>query len=639
MAQRLASLRLPAHYGPRAYARLFRKLVADTLWRYKGRAALMVGSGLVGVAFQGAAMGVAIGYAQFLQQDRTVEFAGRTFVARESIELLVVAGLAAAAFLVVAAVLSFWSQRMVLRLRLTYEEFCTTRGFQLLGLSDGLRFEHVTLSDDEKAVGRLVKKDARFLGRAVSMLAKGIVPLATLFVAAVVLFYLSPLATIVLGAVMLVSAPWLYRVNQQAAMASRDREETGDTSRREYRHVTRWLSRSPFKLSDPEGMSSSFLALDSVRASRDSYGRFLLTAQKAELVSGLASALALLVLVVALGSESLHSGAGFAELLAYLMVLVRALASFRTVNKAVSSLNRFQPQMKRYFAFLDEATEEHEVLPATSAALPRPVVQVHARPGAITSTREHVDVEASRLVALVAPVSLTRYTLPRLVRALLWKDPSEAPSVLAGSSFVTSSYGHLPGRPLYESIGLGPDVDADSLRATLSALGVGQYASTNGHVQLELFRPADEVVAETMPALSDPLETVDETVTDLVWKGLGDDAKFAFALLAAERSDADWVFIDEKSLRALDRPVRRRMLDRLADRGIFVVHPPRGPRVGAFGEEVVVALDREGVLGVGNVEWFRSNPAVADAVAAAGKTPGEGDEGMLDEEEEDEDLE
>lgn len=577
--------------GLTGYARLFFRLVADSVWRFKGTVVLMIGSGLGALAMQVGAIGVAIGYAQQLQNDETITFRGTEYVVRDSVEVLAVAAVGAGLLLMGSAVLNYLSFRWMVKLRQDYEAFSASRALARLGAASQIQFEHPDLGDDDKSITGIVRRDARFCGRTLGILSKLLMPLVTLLLAAAALAFLALFPTLIVAVIALASTPWVIRVNRQAAQSSRDLEVRNSEASQEYSRVVKWLSRSPYPLENPAGLGDSILGTESVKRLEDAYGRRLMATEKAGLVSGVASAAALIVLVVTLGTAAIRSGAGLTTLLAYLMIMGRAIASFRTVNRSLSGVNRFYPQVKRYFAFLD-ATEPG----SDGAAIPRAEVVVRTLPEHLAGSAGQQEISGPTRIALVASFPVTRYTLPRLVRLMVWDDRGVAADVTAAATFATGAYEYLPELPMRDTLGIPPDLEAADVCRELDAVGIA----------------TDDV---------DWAGLLDKPVAREHWIAIRDEAKLVFAVMNARRSNAHWVFVDEKSLKRLDAPGRAALLEGLDDRGVVIVHDPVSNRVGVYGEQHVVIVNDEGVVGVGEPSWFNDQVTTADLVATGVADP------------------
>ncbi len=74
------------------YWPIFKWMIFDSVWRFKGVVALNLITGFLGVTFQVAAIGQAIRYAKVLESGEIVRFLGYEFEPRTSWELLLVLG-------------------------------------------------------------------------------------------------------------------------------------------------------------------------------------------------------------------------------------------------------------------------------------------------------------------------------------------------------------------------------------------------------------------------------------------------------------------------------------------------------------------------------------------------------------------
>ncbi|MGH2759650.1 MAG: hypothetical protein ACRDKJ_08800, partial [Actinomycetota bacterium] len=306
------------------------------------------------------------------------------------------------------------------------------------------------------------------------------------------------------------------------------------------------------------------------------------------------------------------SGAGFGAMIVYLIALQRGLSSFRLVNQRITSTTRFYPQIKRYLSFVEtsEALLREGAKPGRPATLSLEV----ARP-ALEGSALRRDLDPPSRLGLLSPIPVDRYSLGLLVDSLFGgADNDAARYVLTSSAFATPDYELLARQPFRTSVGLPEDWDADRLLAELGALGL---------------QGAD---VQAIPALDSPCD-------DDAWRRVGEGLRFTLAALSASRSSAEWVFLDERGLGALNSKQRSALLDRLGRRVVVVVYHHRRSDPGAYGEDVVAVVDGEDLVGLGPVDWFRQNRGAAEEALLEGPLGDVRRVGFIPDDEEDDEAE
>lgn len=575
----------------RPYLQVVRTLVRDSLWRFKLSSLFVLLTGNLALALQGAALVVLLRYASLLEEDATVGYLGRNWEARTSAELLWLFAAAVALLFGLSALLTYISRTGALGLRHRYEIFCSTRALELLGLVPRVTPAEGQIVADDRTIMKLARRDARYCGRALVSLINAIVPAVTLMAVIAGLFLLELRLTLVLVAVMAVSAGFLYRVNRKGSRAGRSMEATATGAAREYKRTVGWLRGSAFpKPDDPDWLATSLTEHKKVQRHFRAYAQWLRSTENARLVSNLVAAASFVAILGVFGSQILSTGKGFGVMAVYLVALQRGMVSFRNVNQQVSGINRLYPQIKRYLAFVDTS----EALLGMSKAERPGFFRLEVTQPALDETTTAVDLDSPARIGVLAPISVNRYSLSLLVDSLFGgSDTPSARYVLRSSAFATPGYEPLAGQSFRTSVGIPAGWTRNELRRALASLA---------------FTDAD---TESLPAL-------DRSCSEDQWRLVPDGVRFALGVLSAERSTADWIFLDERGLLPLSEEQRIAILDHVMARFAVIVYHHRKPRPGNYGEGLIAVVDGQTLIGLGDVQWFRSHRPAAEAALREG---------------------
>ena len=392
------------------YFRLFRTLAVDSLWRFRYQSAWVLFAGLLGYAFEINAFGLAITYAGRLEAGETIEVLGRSMDARTSVPLLIgVAGIVLV-MLVLAALLNFGSGRAALRLRKRYEVFASHRALHRLGttLQDWSPPDEPEVSDS--TMMKVVRRDARYAGRIVVTMIGIVVPAIVALAMLIWLCVLNTLLTGILLALLIVAGVFLYITNVRAARASLAVEKATGGATRVFRQAILRLKNAAAPLpDDPEWLDEKVIRHPDVRAFLDAYEERLMATPNAAMVVNTLNAVSFFVILTVMGIEIIRGHQGWGELLLYLLALLYCLNGVKQIAARLTGINRFYPQVKRYFSFIESTTpDEERAAPARS----RLVV------GGTSEAAPAHELTPGQPLAIVGDAEPNRYTLLSLMASL-----------------------------------------------------------------------------------------------------------------------------------------------------------------------------------------------------------------------------
>jgi hypothetical protein len=339
-----------------------------------------------------------------------------------------------------------------------------------------------------------------------------------------------------------------------------------------------------------------------VRSFFDARDRRILAMQSSRLVSNVFLAIIMFIVILAMGFALIREGRGWGKLIIYLVAMQHGLFTLRSVTGALTSINRFHPQLTRYREFLelsdrhripaDEPLEQYRIC-AAEATIPGSLDQCVVRPG-------------DRLL-LLCPTEPNRYTVGFLLLTLLGGARKPLHAALHHLAFVAMRQTIAEDRPLREALGLPPQYQ----RSDLESLVAGT----------KLVEQLDE---QLPPSFDEPMPAA-------AWQQVSRQLRYLLATLSViEATDAQWVFIDDWRFGQLDEAVRRRLLKRMHERLVVLVGRDVSSETLDEPSAVIIASDGT-VAGLGDRAWLARN---REAIAQLIRLDGDEARGGADDEDE-----
>lgn len=555
--------------------------MADSVLRFRKESFLVFITGLFGVSFQILTIGVVLYYAKAMEKGTLINVLFYEFNVRTSVVFLLVCGLVILFSLLLAAWLTYFSRTKSLALRRKYEEFCSKRIFILFGSSfkTWIPFEQDFNSD--KVISKLARRDARFCGRALWMVMDFVTPFIIFLVSIGALVYINPFLTFLIFVLIGISAVFLYKVSIMAAKNSSLMEKFSKPANKEYLQVIRRQKTIAVSSQEDETwLENNFFSSGAPKKFLDAYMGRLKALEYSHLISNILFAAAVFMILLILGEKIIFEGHGWEKLIVYLLALRYMITNVKQINTKVTSINRFYPQLKRYFQFLDATIrlqkKEKGIQPPKYSLL----VSVNSR---LKGTRDSFDIKEGNRIGIVCPVVLNRYTLAFLMDCMLGHSRGAVKYALGSVLFVTSKYKNYPRRSLKESFDFSSYYNSDDLRKNLEQIGLWEKYKEQ---------------------LSDNSES---PIHAEAWKSVEPDVRFALVMLNALRSDHQWLVVEEKGLGFLSDTARKFFLDQLSKRITVIVFNKDITSVGLYREDVIAVIAHDKVVGLGCTDWFREN--------------------------------
>lgn len=568
-------------------------LIGDSVLRFRRESFLILITGFFGVSFQILTIGVVLYYAKAMERGASINVIFYEFNVRTSVVFLFVCGLVILFSLLLAAWLTYFSRTRSLAFRRKYEEFCSKRIFILFGSSFKIWTPFEQDFSCDKVISKLARRDARFCGRALWMLMDFVIPFVTFLLSIGALLYINLFLTFLIFVLIGISAIFLYKVSIMAAKNSSLMERFSKPANKEYLQVIRRQKTIAVSSQEDESwLENNFFSSGAPKKFLDAYMGRLKTLEYSHLISNILFAAAVFMILLILGEKTIFEGHGWEKLIVYLLALRYMITNVKQINTKVTSINRFYPQLKRYFQFLDATIrlqkKEKGIQPPEYSLL------VSANP-AMEGTLESFDIKEGNRISIISPIMLNRYTLAFLLDSLLSPSQDAVKYALGSILFVTSRYKNYPRRSLKESFGFPSYYSSSDLRKDLEQIGLWEKYKEQ---------------------ISDNFES---PIRGEVWKHVEPDIKFALVMLNALRSNHQWLVIEEKGFGLLSDAARKFFLDQLSKRITVIVFNEDVTSIGLYQEDIIAVITQGKIIGLGYIDWFRKNQDVIKDIFHQGK--------------------
>ena len=562
------------------YSTILKLLTADSIWRFKKESFLILITSFLGVFFQIWTIGLAIYYARVLEKGENIRLFGHVFQIRTSISFLIVCGIGVLLSLLISAWLIYFSRTRSLALKRRYEEFCARRVLSLFGSSFMIWSLSGRSFSDSNIIFRLARIDSKNIGRVMWMLLDTIIPGVTLLAAIGVLFYSNAPLTFLMLVLFGISSIFQYRISVMGAKNSTLREKYARGASTEYQRII--LRQKGISIPLPENetwFGKEVFMSGHIKRFFDAQIGQLKAIENSQLVSNILFAATMFVILLTLGSSIILRGEGWGNLIVYLVALRFGLVNMKQISKKVTGINRFYPQIKRYFQFVENTT--------TPPAINGDRVNDYC----ITTSTNTIDgslasfkISKGCKVGLISSVELNRYTLVFIIDCLLGHSRQAVNNALSSIWFMTSRYEHIQGT-FRESLGLP-----------------GNYEWQ------DLCKEVEEIEAGLLDRLAAQLpNNLDEHIPPDKWNTIDKDLKYSIALLNALWSNKQWVVIEENVLQSLSDTTLNFFMNRLSDRIMVIIFYSNVANLERYRKDVITVMSKSEVIGMGSVKWFMEN--------------------------------
>lgn len=552
-------------------------MMTDSIWRFKKDSYIILLTGFFGASFQLWTIALAIYYARALEKGKIINLFGYEFQTRTSIILIFLLGMGVLFSLLLSAGLIYFSRIKTIALMRRYEEFCIKRILFLFDSCTKIWVPPDQGFGNNRTIFRLVRTDSRNNGRVLGALFVVFSTIITLLMSVSILSYINIYLTCLMFVFFGISSFFQYRINIAGIRNSTLMENYTRDAMLEYNQIVNRQKCISIPLSwDELWFERKIFSAGKIKQYIEAYIGRLKAVENSQFISNVLFAITIFVLLLALGIRIIIKGDNWSNLIVFLIALRVVLVNLKQISKQITSINRFYPQVKRYFQFI-----KHTETPAKNEYL-HPACYTVIANNPIEDSLKSWQLCGGNRLGLLSSIQLNRYTLAFIVNCLLGHSKHEEKNALGSIWFMTSNYGNIFGS-LREFLQIPPHYSWHNLREELEG--------TDLWVRLEEQLPHD----------------LEKPVSREKWNQIEPDLKAALALLNAIHSNKRWVIIEENALQFLSDITLRHFMNRLSDRIVVVVfyHNTKIPE--RYGMDVIAVLSGSNIIGLGTIEWFAKN--------------------------------
>lgn len=588
----------------RRYRLALKWIIGDAARRYKKRMILVSGAGIAGAAAQGAAFGLALGYANALEVGRTFSLGGISAAPRQDLWLLYAVGGGVTLSLFAGVGLLYYFQRGAVRLGKNYEAFCVRR---TLALASHLPHPNAGTANErlESRYLERILNDARLCGRVLRLLTNSVLAFVVAPAALVIMFVLNPFLSIIILVLALGGGASLYRVNVKSARASKKMEQLAPEASRQRRNAVDRALQSTVPISDQDPELMQLTSEGPSRRRLDAYADRLEAVEESGLVTGALAAAALGAILIVEGRVILQGSGSVSLLVAYVAVLRLFITNFMKLGRNVSSVSRFYPQIRRHFEFTDDA------FPARTETVSRasfPII-LHARCLEEGRAGEgNTELGEGSSIGVVVPERVDRVLLSKLSTCISRTDLDEGDVKVRLATAQTFTRGNI----------------ADTFGFP-SAVGDPRGTVKMGN---SLFEVVEHALNEAGGLWASKGEAVSE---------LDGVQRFAFSFLASVLSCPHLIVVRNQEWSTMPQRVKENLQDLASNSVVAYVGESRDDEFPGGADARVLVVGEEGVVGWCSQQWLRNNRGlVKDLFKTSSKQRRRGRDSVMEDDDENE---
>jgi hypothetical protein len=549
-------------------------LVIDSIWRNKIESFFILITGFFGVFFQVQVFGLIIYYAKHFSSGQAITRWGYTLDFRNSYWLLTLVSLSVVISLALAGLCIYFSRKKILSLGRKYGEFCSKRILNTLNSVSYLPNYTINDAGQSKYLFKLLTTDSRFCNRVLRMLLNMIIPALTLIVAMIALIYLEPFLTLM---VLILQSFYIinqYKVSRKGANYSVDFETHSPYATLELRSMLDYFKHQPQNHSEID-MIDRLFSKGPIKKQMDAYEGRIRMVENSRLVSMFFMALTLGIIMVIMGSNIIHEGYGWERLLIYVIALRYAMANLQTSFALITSINRFYPQVRRYYHFIQNTCSLNK-----TADLPLPdyyVLTVGKK--RLKKSEKNIVIGPGDRVAIVIQIDINRYTLTSFAKVMFSKTEYDLKSIIQSMRIVSAKHS-CPQTELYKDM----KIDLQSNFENIKYLFPNEASFEKA---IKFFpKPPDIVFNKN------------------IWDSMKPEIKLIFSFISAVKSDCRWILIDAISLNYFDQKSIYFYLELLKEKITLLIFNKDLSNIGTYAENSVVIVGEKTVIGLGSPLWY-----------------------------------
>ncbi|OEF96833.1 hypothetical protein BHF68_07170 [Desulfuribacillus alkaliarsenatis] len=513
------------------YYEVIKWMLKDSLFRFRKMSILIIIGEAIGVFLQASAILLAIQYVYMLEKNEYLTMFVISGYPRELIELFIIVCVMVFTLLFVAAMLLYLSGTKMYHLRIHYQKFCSKR---VLSNYYDCRF-HTNFNREynESKIMCLTSSDSTFCGRVLRMTLSLIRPLIIFAVSLPIMVYLETRVSVIVIILAFISLLFQYKVSKAAAGYSINVERNAGAASKERRELFNSLSLAPKNINSE--LVNEYIDKAYGRGSLNKfysalYGR-LLSLEKSSFISNILIAAGIFFILVILIREALLYDKSWTIVVAYIVAVRFTLMSLRQVNRLLTSINRFYPQLKRYYQFIIDT----ESIPAENKNTERRNYKNES------CTDEFMLGNSSNGIIAILSNLQTNYSCYIEVSNLINKDLNKQ-----STPFIITGYAPWIPAPMYKLFGFKENICNKKILDFFNRL-----KSNNDSRNHEIYNLFNHI-------------------SENKWNDIPIEHKFLLSVISAYEDDSDIIVVQIKELYQLSEELREKVLDTLKNKTIIL---------------------------------------------------------------------
>lgn len=341
------------------------------------------------------------------------------FEPRSSLHLLVFVSSVVLLFLVISALLIFYSRSLSIRLSRLYNEHCIHSILSNLGGANVPRYtkDQIDVFND-KYFQRMLISDARICGRVLRLVLTLAFPILALIVSFSVLVYLDVFLTCIIFAAMSLYLVIQGNISKQASHTSSVFEvHTPAASKKiiDFFNITK-LTQLGFSAN--LNSQKDIFNFSPFKKQFDAYEARRRYVEYSRLVSGIFIAIILGLITLIMGERILANKSGWGELIIFVVALRAAMMNLQPVFNQITSINRFYPQLRRYYNFINSYPSKSLKISGNYKQTDRLLV---SKPK-LTTSELFLDLNVSSKYAVFFPEKLNKVSAYSLLNLMFYNS-------------------------------------------------------------------------------------------------------------------------------------------------------------------------------------------------------------------------
>ena len=450
-------------------------------------------------------------------------------------------------------------------------------------LNSSLYLHNNSINGDKqsKYLLKLATTDSRFCNRVLRMLLYLIIPALTFNVAMIALFYLEPLLTLVVLILLSVFIINQYKLSRKGAKYSVAFETQSPYATTELRSVIEFFKHQPPINSETKIVDKLFLN-GPIRKQMDAYEGRIKVVENSRFVSMVYMALTIGIIMVIIGSNIIREGSGWERLLAYIVALRFAMTNLQKCFSIITSINRFYPQVRRYFLFIQNtySIDKTDDLPLPDH------YELKVGKKRLEGSEKSLIVKRNDRVAIVTHIEPNQYTMASFAKAILNKTEYDLKSTIHSMRIVSAKHS-CPQTELYKDMKLDSQSNWENIKCLFSNDSLFEKA-------IKHFPKYPDIVFDKNS-----------------WDSMDSEIKYLFSFISAVKSNCLWILIDAGFFKSFDQKSISFYFDLLKEKITVLIFNKDLSEIGNYAENAVAIVGEQAIIGLGSLSWYSGVPTEA----------------------------